>query len=508
MSTGVSLEKRTFGGWRRPRKAGFNRFSMAATAVMFLGAAVTVLVAMVGGIWVGLAMFAFMLGLFFAVNNKDAHGVTFVERSSEKMAWFNRKRRGEDLHRYSLATPENVQVARRTAGLTGLPGVLGACEVGEFVDGFGRPFALVSWRGLGAYSVVLGSEPTGGANVDEETVDGWVSALAEWLASLSGEQQILQAQIVVESSPDYGMRLAREINANVVESAPALAHEMFEQVRESFPVGGTSVRAYIVFTISERAQVGAKPRSMEQMGADTAAYVAQMSQMLSATGAGFVTPVTAADLARVVRCSYDPASEVIFDQAALSGSEVELSFDEAGPVAAEAFWEAYRHDSGISQSWTMSGAPRQTVFSNVLKPLLSPDEGIARKRVALFYRPIDPGRAAMVADSDKTQADARVMNSTRPTAAAVLEQQNATRTTMEQAGGAGLVEFGMVMTATSYSNKDLQYVAQQMKSLSARAKLTIRPAYGAQDSMFVASLPLGMIPSSYSTLPSGLREYL
>ena len=96
----------------------------------------------------------------------------------------------------------------------------------------------------------------------------------------------------------------------------------------------------------------------------------------------------------------------------------------------------------------MSQAPRGEVRENVLARLIAPHGDIARKRVTLLYRVIDPGEAARIVERDLHNAEFRVNSAARPTARAVVEQQAARATAQEEARGAALVNFGMLVTTT------------------------------------------------------------
>jgi len=45
-------------------------------------------------------------------------------------------------------------------------------------------------------------------------------------------------------------------------------------------------------------------------------------------------------------------------------------------------------------------------------------------------------------------------------------------------------------------------------SLSATARLRLRPVYGSQDSAFAAALPLGLVLSKHIKVPAELRDKL
>src|SRR5690606_36734262 len=143
-----------------------------------------------------------------------------------------------------------------------------------------------------------------------------------------------------------------------------------------------------------------KTRSPEEMGRELAARLPALTQNLSAAGAGAARPLDAETLCEMVRTAFDPAAAVAFDQARADGEPTGLNWTDVGPAGAEASWEHYRHDSGTSVSWTMTEAPRGNVQSSVLRRLLAPHPDIARKRVSLLYRPLDPARAAGAVGAD------------------------------------------------------------------------------------------------------------
>ena len=139
----------------------------------------------------------------------------------------------------------------------------------------------------------------------------------------------------------------------------------------------------------------------------------------------------------------------------------------------------------------MSQAPRGEVRENVLARLVAPHGDIARKRVTLLYRVIDPGEAARIVERDLHNADFRVNSSARPTARAVVEQQAARATAQEEARGAALVNFGMLLTATVFEREQLPAAVAAVENLAPTARVSLRPVWGSQDSAFAAALPVG-----------------
>jgi hypothetical protein len=154
----------------------------------------------------------------------------------------------------------------------------------------------------------------------------------------------------------------------------------------------------------------------------------------------------------------------------------------------------------------MTSAPRGEVFSNVLSQLMAPHPDIDRKRVTLLYRPLDAATAARMVEADKRNASFRATTSTRPSARNLAEARAADRSAAEEARGAGLVNFGMVVTGTVMSVEQLPDMIAAIDNLGATARILLRPVYGSQDSAFAAALPLGLVMSQHLAVPAGIRD--
>lgn len=94
----------------------------------------------------------------------------------------------------------------------------------------------------------------------------------------------------------------------------------------------------------------------------------------------------------------------------------------------------------------------------------------------------------------------------------LVEQRAATATAGEEAAGAGLLSFGMLVTATvndpTNGEAALEDAMAIIDNLAATARLTLRPAYGSQDSAFTAALPLGLHLPAHLKIPNSIREAL
>ncbi len=78
----------------------------------------------------------------------------------------------------------------------------------------------------------------------------------------------------------------------------------------------------------------------------------------------------------------------------------------------------------------------------------------------------------------------------------------------EEASGAGLVEFALVVTATASSFEELHAADAEIGNLAASARLRLRVARGQQAAAFSAALPAGVLPWLHTLVPHELRGVL
>ncbi len=249
-----------------------------------------------------------------------------------------------------------------------------------------------------------------------------------------------------------------------------------------------------------------KKRSLDEVARDLQARLPGLTSSLAATGAGAVNPVSAAELCEIIRTCYDPASAELFEQAHAVGDPVELDWADVGPAAHDTHWDCYRHDGCWSVSWSMTAAPRGLSFSSVLTQLLSPHQDVDRKRITLLYRPIPSGVAAGLVESDKRNAEFRVSSAQQPSARTLTDLKAARNAADEEARGAGLVNFGLIVTATVPDPARLDDAKAAIDNLSAGARILLRPVFGSQDSAFAAGLPLGLVLPAHLKVPAALRS--
>lgn len=499
----TSRGPRTYGNWRRPTSPGIFGLGSIGTGLLLTGLVVVVITVMTAGLLQAVIVAAVLGGLLLLVLTKDAHGKNLLSRGGARVGWWSARSRGTNVYR-------SGPLGRALWGTYQLPGLAAPTRLSEHTDSYGRPFAMLytpSPQGA-SYSIVIGTEPDGAALVDVEQIDIWVADWGHWLANLGEEPGIEAAAVTIETAPDSGTRLRREVMLNVDEDAPVFAQNMLREVVDRYPAGSSTVKAFVSITFSAVGRTGGKRREPDEMGRELAARLPGLTGSLQATGAGAAHPLSGQELCEAIRIAYDPAAAQLIDEAHAAGETPGLSWSDVGPSAAQASWNGYRHDSAYSCTWAMTQAPRGSVQSSILSRLLAPHRDIARKRVTLLYRPVDAAKAAAIVEADLRSAEFRVTASSKPAARDSLAVRAAAATAAEEASGAGLVQFGMLVTAT-VSDLDRAHDARAaIDNLTATARLRVRPVYGSQDSAFAAALPLGLILPKHIQVPGELRDKL
>ncbi len=492
---------RTYGNWRRPSSPGLLGLGSVGTVALLGGLIAVVVTVMIAGLLEAVILTLLLGAVMVAVVAKDSHGKNALSRGGARAAWWSARSRGTTVYR-------SGPLGRALWGTYQLPGIAAPTRLSEHLDSYGRPFALLHTPATGSFAVVIGTEPDGAALVDKEQIDVWVADWGLWLADLGAGPGVEAASVTVETAPDSGTRLRREVGLNVDDDAPPFAQAMLREVVDHYPAGSSTVKAYVAITFSAAQRSGSRKRAAEEMARELAARLPGLTGALQATGAGAAHPLSAQELCEAIRIAYDPAAAGLIDEAHAAGETPELSWPDVGPSAAQASWDGYRHDSAYSCTWAMTSAPRGSVQAGVLARLLAPHRDIARKRVTLLYRPLDAARAAAIVEADLRAAEFRASSTSKPAARDSLAVRAAAATASEEASGAGLVQFGLLVTATVADLDKAPDARAAIDNLAATARLRVRPVYGSQDSAFAAALPLGLVLPKHIKVPAELREKL
>ncbi|MBM3714651.1 MAG: hypothetical protein FJW64_02765, partial [Actinobacteria bacterium] len=204
---------RTYGNWRQPTSPGLLGLGTVGTGLMFVALLIVIVVLMTTNILNAVITAAVFGGMILLLTVRDGDGRSVLSRAANRAAWSSSKRRKANVYR-------SGPLGRSEWGTNQLPGLAAQSQLSEHEDSYARPFAMIYNPHAKTYSIVIGTEPDGAALVDQEQVDLWVADWGHWLRNLADEPGMEAAQVTIETAPDSGRRLRREVETNTDPEAP------------------------------------------------------------------------------------------------------------------------------------------------------------------------------------------------------------------------------------------------------------------------------------------------
>ncbi|MEU2258106.1 SCO6880 family protein [Nocardia xishanensis] len=484
------MTARMYGRWERPRSAGLfgltwgvSMLGLGLIVMVMVGFMITRSLTVAGGL---IAVAAVVFTPLAITRN----GRTGWEILLLRVQFATAQARGEHLYRAGRFS--------RIPGVAKLPGLLADSRLSEYETAGGKRFAMLHIRRSDHYTVVVRVVPRGKELVDQAQIDSWVEGYGQFLATQSRGGEVVAVTAVLDNVVETRLKQAREVARLVRPDAPAYAQAVMREAAAD--IGGVGVRIEARIAITYRAIGKGKIRRDE---AEQAREIGQRLQgvLSQLARAGLpATPLQAWEVLGLVRTRYDLASQrdVEAAGAAITSSQ---SWNSVGPIAHQDRWDHYLHDGARSITWEMDAAPRGAVMETVLEELLRPRADVPRKRVAIIYRLHSAAEATSLVDSDFRDAVAAEQTERGiASASARIRVANTQAAREEQARGAGLTRFGVLITVTDHLDGDLPGIEASVKGMAAASRLGVRRCYGSQAAAFAASLGIGSILPEHTSI--------
>ena len=438
----------------------------------------------------------FILGLLIAVGVTlyvavfevpfGAEDITLMTRARRRLTHMQRVDSGETLFLGSTFTAQNK-------GLS-LPGVLSTLKVRDEVDGLGNPVQLLHHTRADQLSVTIESAPAGiSMNTQAKTTD-LVTNYAAWLSSLSGENGLRGAQVVIDSVFESSAPLAESILSNLKPDAPAAAQQIARESAGMLPERVATVRAYTVlgYKISELAD------DVDGAAAEVLSMIPRHLKALSAAGAGVSQVMSDADYADMMYVAYDPRRNAEVAQEIKDEIPAFRSFEGGGPAYFNsAHPRVVFHDGVASMTIMMTEPSKSKITDHSFEKLFAPNRNFLRKRVSLIYRPV-PASAQHSRVNNASRATTTEVSSKKRRTAFDKKKKAAAEAAMNQAAeGAVIQEWALMVTVTFEPTRAAQRTAEnELKALMGGLKWCF--ADFTADAAFHQTLPLGLFPWAYA----------
>lgn len=438
----------------------------------------------------------FVLGLLIAVGVTiyvavfeipfGAEDITLMTRARRRLTHMQRVDSGETLFLGSTFTAQNKGLA--------LPGVLSTLRVRDEVDGLGNPVQLIHHTRADQLSVTIESAPAGiSMNTQAKTTD-LVTNYAAWLSSLSGENGLRGAQVVIDSVFESAAPLAESILSNLKPDAPAVAQQIARESAGMLPERVAHVRAYTVlgYKISELAD------DVDGAAAEVLSMIPRHLKALSAAGAGVSQVMSDADYADMMYVAYNAHRNAEVAQEIKDDIPAYRSFEGAGPAYFNsAHPRVVFHDGVASMTIMMTEPSKSKITDHSFEKLFAPNRNFLRKRVSLIYRPV-PASAQHARVNNASRATTTEVSSKKRRTAFDKKKKAAAEAAMNQAAeGAVIQEWALMVTVTFEPTRAAQRTAEnELKALMGGMKWCF--ADFSADAAFHQTLPLGLFPWAYA----------
>lgn len=451
-----------------------------------------------GVILVGAAL---LFELVFVIRfGGDATGRTIADRVMTALSGVMRADRGETRFNSGLFSTLPADA------ITSLPGILANLREIDGTDGLGRPFTLLHNPRTKTLTAVLSCNADGTDMQTQQMIDRDVVAYGGWIASLSADEALAGATVVVESALRDKGPLIERIVSDIDPDAPEVARRHSLEAGEELPAKYSEVATWITLSWS----IPSLAASVEDAVAEVASKLPYQVDALRNAGGGAVTIATSELLAEGLRVAYDPERSAEFASDALRGQHSGLRVTQAGPDYFDD--EAKRiclHDGVASMTALVLAPPKLHITEDTMSALFRPSERFLRKRVAIFYRAVSPEKTVQMVERLGASASTAATAKARLTAHDKAMMAKAGKLESEVTEGASVTRFAIAVTATFEADERAYREALvKMKSLLSQSALSYRFCDYDSGPAFHTTLPLGVLPwlheSQVETMMKGM----
>ncbi|MFX4293620.1 SCO6880 family protein [Streptomyces bohaiensis] len=494
---------RAYGGWQTEKSAWFGElsgtgFTLVATAV--LTASIPLYTGTAAAALVCLPLAALLIGAAYG----RVYGLTADQWAVLAFRHHLAVARRQNVFLSGVFAPTKRSTGERPMDL---PGALARLRILPAPDGRAGKIGVVHNPATNTYTGIMQVSHGGLALVDTELRNRRVDAWGGVLRAMCVEGgPIVRVAVHQRCMPDDGAALDTWTAQHIAPDAPPAAVAALTELMAGAGPSATTRETYVAITIAaSRVRQDVRGAGGGQVGA-AAVLVREMAsteELLAGAGLMVTNRLAPREVAGVIRSAYDPEEHVVAASrraaAALTdwtGGQPGVPPELAGPAAAEAGWGSYRHDGAVSVTYHVTDLPRLDVLATVLQPLMRP-RATARRCMTLTYEPLPPRRAKKELSRERTKrSSARTLRAKTGRVSSVDEEredQRAVEQDVARADGQGVARMTMLCAVTVTDPAELDRACSDLQADGAKAALTLRRAWGAQDDAFAAAaLPLAL----------------
>ncbi|WP_312589394.1 SCO6880 family protein [Corynebacterium dentalis] len=507
MSDHVQHRIRMYGNITSPRKEGVLGLSALASVIGVI-VAILVFVTMPLGIWVQTVVVVLGAGAMIAISWDGRHG---------------RKKFEELLAKHHFKKAERQGFTSYAAGPTSqLPsgdfppvGILARTElIGTTPAGSSAEKAMIWNPANRTGTVIFGVQSPGMGLLDQGSIDVMVDQWGIFQREAGVSSSLVQVAATTQATRDPGNRLPDAVRVtreqSQVQDAPGFARDAMDEIVRDLNQGVPKIDQWVAATFSARPNrdAGTGPRAKEDLAEDIATLLPGMLAQLRVACGGTVSVWGMDDVVDQVHTAYNPAVAPAVETARLAGQGTGLTWCVVGPTNAKLTPGWWEHGGYFSKSWQMYQPPAANFRETGLAGLLSAHGVFEQKRVTLLFRPMSPGSSQKAVQEGVTNA--RFGNNQKGQKASQIKRvalEKAEYSEREQAEGAAMVRFGLVVTATVDDPTKFPRVEAILRDQAVSGiQLRLRDCEYSDDAAYAFGLGIGAVPKDFTRLSNTLRE--
>lgn len=372
-----------------------------------------------------------------------------------------------------------------------LPACLAGLAIVDTVTATGQAMAAIEDRAAGTWTGLVRVSGRGfllePPEAQEDLLSGWGAALAGFAV-------------------EHGT-VARLGWSSFVAPVGAGAHQVWLDGRGALPdepaavayrelVGASTALAAtpeVVMSVTvacpRRRSNGGGPGALGQA-------LASLERALSDAGLDASAPLTAAEVATLLRCRVDPPAAIREESTAMLAAHLGWAPPSAAtPVAMDVTWDHVRSDGAVHRTYWVMDWPRSPQPAAWLEPLLAP-EGPGEREVTMVLVPASPSaaRARVARAINRRNADTLARQESGHRVTASDDQAHSELLEREAELVAGHAEIGYVglVRVAAGDLDELTEACAVTEQVAREHGATLRVLYGRQDAAWAAALPLGL----------------
>jgi hypothetical protein len=252
----------------------------------------------------------------------------------------------------------------------------------------------------------------------------------------------------------------------------------------------------VTVTITVAAPPSARRRDRTDDGAAGLHNVtAALLRALRNAGLDTDDPLTATEIAGLLRVRLDPRPSALTSGGSLAERLGLVSIANAGPLATAIEWDAVRVDGSWHRTYWVSEWPRLQQHPDWMEPVLA-FAGVGSRAITVIFEPVAPSVSQRRIDRDsvKLESDANVREDKGRRVGAHHRRLQASVAEREAELVAGFAElaYAAVIIVTADTRDDLAAGCDETEQLAREHGLHLRPLDGRHDQGLAAGLPLGL----------------